>query len=96
LNGVPNVPCGVESSPFDCFSDVFLLFPVPNVPCGVERILSRRKKLRQGLVPNVPCGVERHIQAKSIAEINLFLMYRVELKGRLLKKGYVVAVVDSS
>ncbi len=55
--GVPNVPCGVESA-----KEVFfhlLPFPVPNVPCGVERFKLLLDRTAFANVPNVPCGVER-------------------------------------
>jgi hypothetical protein len=53
---------------------------VPNVPCGVERLrllLTYPKAYPH--VPNVPCGVESACNLCKHSEV--FLMYRVELKG---------------
>ena len=33
-------------------------------------------------VPNVPCGVESYFQGVGVVLTALFLMYRVELKGK--------------
>ena len=55
---------------------------VPNVPCGVERIGQEFCKDPNLPVPNVPCGVESPITIIRKIDFYLFLMYRVELKGK--------------
>ena len=57
-----------------------MLPEVPNVPCGVERTAWSPYFLHGNSVPNVPCGVERKLSKISTPKINMFLMYRVELK----------------
>ena len=59
--GVPNVPCGVESSSF--VGTTFKDLNVPNVPCGVESPEEERIVGVERPVPNVPCGVESREQA---------------------------------
>ena len=57
---------------------------VPNAPCGVEScLLVWLTDLLLYLVPNAPCGVESSIRkGKHEETASLFLMHRVELKGR--------------
>ena len=57
-----------------------LLTYVPNVPCGVERNPNPSSHSLNFSVPNVPCGVERSPFLGRLAELTVFLMYRVELK----------------
>jgi hypothetical protein len=59
-------------------------FGVPNVPCGVERCGQFLVMNFNKIVPNVPCGgVESIFRMFNFVTscYNLFLMYRVELKG---------------
>ncbi len=56
---------------------------VPNAPCGVERTNCVGVSLSISKVPNAPCGVER-LKFFTIRDGHVvFLMHRVELKGRV-------------
>ncbi len=67
---------------------------VPNVPCGVESLSSFRKLGKNRAVPNVPCGVESATLELLPLFPQVFLMYRVELKGYkpAIKKGVSLIV----
>ena len=56
--------------------------PVPNAPCGVESRAVRERSKWKYDVPNAPCGVERNLKQLSKSLLLVFLMHRVELKGR--------------
>ena len=62
---------------------------VPNVPCGVESSGTRTWKACLSVVPNVPCGVESSSTLPPKTQLNLFLMYRVELKASIEFKSHV-------
>ena len=59
-NGVPNLPCGVESSTNLLMTHTSLV--VPNLPCGVESFAESQGRMHlQTDVPNLPCGVESYL-----------------------------------
>ena len=76
---VPNLPCGVESSPSELSLESVSF--VPNLPCGVESYLyspTKRNKV-QFLIYRVELK-DLYIATPPIG-FYVFLIYRVELKA---------------
>ena len=65
---------------------------VPNVPCGVESPVGKKGEPSSHFVPNVPCGVESYdLYCLFLGRVG-FLMYRVELKEKVLEIRQAVAL----